>query len=752
MHRPKVYFMAGIGGMGMLPLALYLKQQGHVVFGFDNNCVTLGVLSQYLDPAGIVCMPYLPDGVDVFVYSSAIGPDHDLYKEAVSRGLPRLRRGDCWADCVTNKSLIAVVGSHGKTTTTAMAVDIVQKSGLDCGYYIGGLFNNTAYLPGRATDQPWVIAEIDESDGTVEAFSPEVTVAVNFDWDHSDRYVTVESLEATFGRLFARTKRCIVIPDTDEKLLAIAKCYAQVPVICVGEQGDLRTHVQSLGEGQYRVIFGESEAVILGYFNALNASLAMAIGHVLGLPLPKVCLSDYPGVMRRQDVLYLDDKNCVVADYAHHPTELMAVLDMLYAKYSTFSTVIVFQPHRYTRTRQYARAFAQVLGHLSADKIILMPVYPASEAYLEDGTTDKIFQAMDTKTQARTIQADAQGVLEALGTINDRPSLVAFLGAGDIDQVAAIYAKTVAMRTLKQQLSPDTKYTEYEPLANKTTLGVGGCARWYIEPANEEDLQMALRKARVCGVKVFVLGRGSNVLVLDNGYDGLVVRLHSVFWRTFDILDDARLFVRGGVRLKEITGKTTELGWTGFEFMEGIPGSLGGSLCMNAGAMGGWMFDRVEQVVFMTLDGTVHRYDKSQCEVGYRHCKTLKGTVVLGAILRKAGDDTPQAIRERIDTYAKKRKSTQPREASAGCAFKNPPEGPAGKLIDLAGLKGLHLGQAMVSDVHGNFLINRGHARSADVVSLIEAVKQAVFEKHGVILEQEIVMVGEQTSGIRSIV
>lgn len=298
------------------------------------------------------------------------------------------------------------------------------------------------------------------------------------------------------------------------------------------------------------------------------------------------------------------------------------------------------------------------------------------------------------------------------------------------------------MKNIFEQLSLETKCLEYEPLAKKTTLGVGGKARWYVEPATLEDLQILLGETYRQSISVFILGRGSNILVLDDGFDGVVVRLVHPFWRSIEVLDERRMYVGGGVRLKEITGKATELGWTGFEFMEGIPGGLGGSLRMNAGAMGGWMFDRVESVLYLEKDGTVQKVSKNSCEVTYRECKTLKDTVVIGAILVKEGQDDSAAIRERIEAYSKKRKLSQPREASAGCAFKNPLNQHAGKLIDQAGLKNLCVGGAAVSGVHGNFLVNKGNASSQDVLGLIERIREKIRMEHGIELEQEIIILG----------
>jgi len=172
---------------------------------------------------------------------------------------------------------------------------------------------------------------------------------------------------------------------------------------------------------------------------------------------------------------------------------------------------------------------------------------------------------------------------------------------------------------------------------------------------------------------------------------------------------------------------------------------------MNAGAMGGWMFDVVDEVELMTLDGTLSRLPKSAMHVAYRHCAELHEALALGARLRAAAPaagDTAEAngssIGRQIDAYRQKRHESQPREPSAGCIFKNPPGNSAGKLIDQSGLKGERVGDAEVSPVHANFIVNRGEATSSEVLELIRRVRAQVRERQGVELEPEVLLYGQE--------
>ena len=331
---------------------------------------------------------------------------------------------------------------------------------------------------------------------------------------------------------------------------------------------------------------------------------------------------------------------------------------------------------------------------------------------------------------------------------------VAFVGAGDIDQKARawlVQLEEAAARekhwdefadAVRPRLSSAAKLKREEPLAPKTTLRVGGAARLYAEPANVDDLRVLWSEARARGVEVYWLGRGSNLVVPDEGVDGLVMTLAHPAWAEFEPQPDGRVWVGAGLRLKNLCGLAGKAGLTGFEFLEGIPGSVGGALRMNAGAMGGWMFDVVDEVRLMTDAGEVRTLRKSEMHVDYRHCAELHHAVALGALLRPAAPGDSAAISRRIDAYRRKRHESQPREPSAGCIFKNPPGNSAGRLIDESGLKGERVGDAEVSPVHANFIVNRGQATGADVLELVRRIRARVRQAKGVDLEPEVLLYG----------
>ncbi len=292
------------------------------------------------------------------------------------------------------------------------------------------------------------------------------------------------------------------------------------------------------------------------------------------------------------------------------------------------------------------------------------------------------------------------------------------------------------------RLSAESRVVEGEPLARKTTLGVGGRARFYAEPATREDLCLLLRQAEKCGIRVYLLGRGSNVIVPDEGVDGLVLRLQHAGWRGIEAGEDGRIWAGAGVRLRKLCGEACRQGLGGLEFLEGIPGTVGGALRMNAGAMGGWFFDLVEEVHLMTLGGEEKKCPKETLRYDYRICHDLMDTIAMGVYVRAPSRETASAIKRRLAAYQEKRAESQPRESSAGCIFKNPEGGHAGKIIDELGLKGKRVGAAEVSAVHGNFLINRGGARAADVIELVRALQEEIRRRRGIELHPEVLLFG----------
>jgi UDP-N-acetylenolpyruvoylglucosamine reductase len=294
---------------------------------------------------------------------------------------------------------------------------------------------------------------------------------------------------------------------------------------------------------------------------------------------------------------------------------------------------------------------------------------------------------------------------------------------------------------LAELVSPASVIRRDEALAPHTTLRVGGPADVYVEPASEADLAAVVRFCGARGVPFLVIGRGSNLLVRDGGYRGVVICLaHEGFSRIEQA--GVHLCCGAGAKLKNVAVEARRRGLSGLEFLEGIPGSVGGALRMNAGAMGSQTFDVVESVRLMNFQGDLREFALEKMEVKYRGCETLKSHLALGAVL-KGRADSPESIAQRMSAFSQKRWAAQPAAPSAGCAFKNPPTLPAGKLIDELGLKGARVGGAMVSHEHGNFIVNDGRATARDVLELIALLQAKARAERGIELQTEVEIIGE---------
>lgn len=282
-----------------------------------------------------------------------------------------------------------------------------------------------------------------------------------------------------------------------------------------------------------------------------------------------------------------------------------------------------------------------------------------------------------------------------------------------------------------------------EPMTKHTSFHIGGPAELMAQPQSEAELQSLLMKAAETAVPVTLVGNGSNLLVRDKGIRGLVIKLGSML-RDIKVSGNVLTF-GSGVSLAQASKKAAELGLSGMEFAVGIPGSIGGAVYMNAGAYDGEMSKVVKSVRVMNAAGEVSELSASELDFGYRH-SALQGSgkiVTSVTVELPAGDK--QAIAEKMADFSNRRITKQPLELpSAGSMFKRPPGYFAGTLIDQTGLKGYTVGGAQVSTKHAGFVVNIGGATAADVLQLISDVQAKVFSAHGVHLEPEVLVLGEE--------
>ncbi len=743
--------LIGVAGSGMSGIAALLLELGHDVRGSDKART---LETERLAQLGLrFFSPHRAedaDNVDLIIFSSAIKEDNAILADARVRKIPAIRRAEALAAIMLGKRGIIIAGMHGKTTTAAMAAHVLRGGGLHPSHYVGAeipILGSNAHWDARGG---FFVAEGDESDGTLQLFQPEHALVLNVEEEHLDFYRDLAAIEAVFRKLLARTKGTVFFCADDPHATRICEPHQQAISYGFAESAqyratDLELHdfaatfcVQRGGEK-----LGDATLSVPGKHNVSNALGVIALATELGIPFEKIAksLGTFRHARRRFEIKYQSERFLLVDDYAHHPTEIRATLAT--AKSAGRKRVLtMFQPHRYSRTKALRFEFGGAFD--DADHVVITDVYPASEPALPGITGQTIADAISQHGhRAVSYQPRLDRLHGDVGQMILDGDLVLSLGAGNVhEQLARLAAELVIAEKLKEIVGAEGEVRLSEPLAKHTTLRVGGPAQFWVEPRTEEALAKLIRFCRRENLPLFVIGRGSNLLVRDGGIRGVVVHPSGGH---FDKVDASGLEVTAGVgaKLKQIAyaGKTAGIG--GFEWMEGIPGSVGGGLRMNAGAMGVQTFDQVVRVRYLDREGVAHERTPAELEVHYRHVPSLEENFAVSAVFRGKKSSTQEIVR-RLDESQEKRRTTQPAAKSAGCIFKNPNGCPAGKLVDELGLKGWQVGDARVSEVHGNFIVNEGAATANEVLELIGQIQATARRERGIELETEVQIVGEE--------
>ncbi len=768
-----VHFV-GIAGCGMSGIARLLLARGHRVSGSDLSGPA--ELETLRGRGATVFSGHAAGHIgqsDLVVYSNAIARDNPELRAAEAAGIPIVRRARMLAAVMQNPFLtgkpapasVCVAGIHGKTTTSAMIAHVLKTGGRDPSFCIGGYLRALGGNAGEGAGE-FFVAECDESDGTLVEYAPTHAVVMNIEEEHLDYYRDLQAILDTFAGFVENTRHHVFFCADDTNVarlcaghprgisfgFAVEATYRAVDVR--PESAGTRFAVKRGGQ-----LLGEITLGVPGRHNVSNATAAVAVGMTMGLTFAQAAaaLATFRGAERRLEVKFENKDYLIVDDYAHHPTELRATLEAL-RSLGRRRIVAAFQPHRYTRTKflsaQFGRAFDQV------DKLVLTDVYAASEPAIEGVSGRTILEAVKASGHRDVeFEPELARVADRLLAAARPGDILAILGAGDIYKVAEEVARRaragqigaragLVMKTgneifaeLRALLDAQTLLLQDEPMAKKTTFQLGGKAQFWCEPASEADLGKVLGYCAAQKLPFFLIGRGSNLLVRDNGIKGVVIRLSHPQLSAVEVRGE-RIIAGAGARLRDVVMAAKRSNLAGLEFLEGIPGSVGGALRMNAGAMGQWTFETVENVRFMDYAGRVDEKPANEIHYEYRGCPLFRDHIALAAVF-KGTPATPEVIENRLKSFQQKRWSTQPHESSAGCIFKNPKQIPAGKLIEELGLKGKNIGKARVSEVHGNFIVNDGGATAADVLQLIEFIQKRAREERGIELETEVMILGE---------
>ena len=769
----------------MSGIAELLLNLGYKVSGSD---IKLSSITKHLEKLGcIVFKGHFREqirGADVVVTSSAIGPANPEVVAAREMSIPVIPRAEMLAELMRLKYSIAVAGTHGKTSTTSIIASVLDKGGLDPTVVIGGKLKSIGanVLLGQGD---FIVAEADESDGSFLKMSPAIAVVTNIDREHLDFYKDLNAIKEVFLRFIDRVPfygLVVLCLDNEPIQDLIPKIKKRFATYGMSAQADFQARNVSF-EGlksrfsiyHHGSMLGKIVLNLPGLHNIYNSMASIAVGIELNIPFKKIkdALETVEGVHRRFEVKEEIKGITVVDDYGHHPTEIKATLQAAKTCWPDRRKVVVFQPHRYTRTKalfdDFTRAFYQ------ADKLILLPIYPAGEEKIRG--VDSLLLCEGIKAHGHRDAVYADSVSESVFYLKEtlrQGDILLTLGAGDVWKVGKEILEELKATSNQQpatsnqqraMLNPDSKkwlaklfgknVKFNEPMSRHTSLRVGGPAWAFVTPESFEKLSELIRWSKKKRIYCMVIGGGTNLLVKDGGIKGIVVILKKCLdgiARTGNGKDSVVVTAMAGTRLQTLCSFALNNGLEGMNFALGIPGTVGGAIIMNAGTAYGSMAGVIDSIKVLLPTEETRIILRQNLQFDYRKLSWDRKItdidnwqpIILSADFSLHSSDQ-QRLKKQAVEILKARKKRQPSGfPSAGCFFKNPESGKtAGELIDLAGLKGKSIGGAKISSKHANFILNKGNASAADMLALMELVQEEVLKIFNIELESEITIAGD---------
>ncbi|MEZ5029952.1 MAG: UDP-N-acetylmuramate--L-alanine ligase [Saprospiraceae bacterium] len=434
----RIYFL-GIGGIGMSALARYFHQRGLQVSGYDKSStpLTRQLTAEGIDVHYDTDLHQLPDQVDMVIFTPAVPSDHPGFDHFRKLGVPFHKRAEVLGMISQHARCIAVAGTHGKTTTSTIMAHVLRKAGVDCSAFLGGISGNygTNYLLGH---DDWMVVEADEYDRSFLHLHPTVLIINALDPDHLDIYRDEEDMRNTYYQLIRQVKpggivllkEGLEIPDAVLSEIR-GECY-------VFGQGSTDIRLSDIHQSDEHLVFDletpqgsfpHIEFTLPGRHNAMNAAASFAAGLLIGLEASRIRegLSSFLGVRRRFDIHVNTDTAVYVDDYAHHPVELAGLIQAMRSRFPGQEITGIFQPHLFSRTRDFADEFARVLDQF--DIPLITEIYPAREAPIPGVNSQMLLDRMTNPRRQLLPKADLLDYV-----IANKPGVLVTAGAGDIDQ------------------------------------------------------------------------------------------------------------------------------------------------------------------------------------------------------------------------------------------------------------------------------------------------------------------------------
>lgn len=751
--KPGKAHFVGVGGVGMAGLALMMKKRGWDVSGCD---AVDNPLLAWLESNGIAVQRENAPGhlmnfdpsTDVVVRTPAVPMSAPELLEASENGFAIFDRGVAFAAMTAQFDTLAVCGTHGKTTTSCFLAGILRNLVPEkTSWAIGGLsplLGAVAGGPGIVAGTPrgLLVAEADESDGTLRLYTPKITILTNIDADHMEHFHGVQDLEGTFREVLGRTTGCIVYCADHPRARALGMERRAVRAVSYGfaPKADYRLSKAQCGENgcSFRIASpdGGSAHVCIpapGMHNVLNAAAAIAGACAAGIAFSEACDTVQKTAVlpaRRFERIGHPDGFTVVSDYSHHPVEIAALVQTALTLPHK-RLLAVFQPHRYSRTRTLLRSFPDAFK--GVDDLVLCPVYCASECPLCGGESSDLYAAFraeavgDVAIPIPILAKSLETASRYIRAIVQPGDVVLVIGAGDVNSIAPQIAAATPRATPPQEL-------------RMGAFGTESLATDFIAVRTLEALREAVRDGAFS-----VIGGGTNSFIAPTGAHQRLIHLSGPEFNAAKLLSESAetVLVEVGAAMQgpALMRLCAEKGYSGIEYMAGIPGQCGGWLAMNAGTRLGSFCDALLEADVLAPDGTLNTIKAADFGATYRSCAAVRGKVAVRVRLRlrKA---SPQAVRKAMDEALAHRLDLSGIR-TAGSVFKNPgmPLPPAGMLLDKAGCKGLRVGGAYVTTQHANIIASEPEATASDIYALMHMMRERAMASSGVRLEPEVQIV-----------
>jgi UDP-N-acetylmuramate--L-alanine ligase/UDP-N-acetylenolpyruvoylglucosamine reductase len=761
LKQAKNIFFLGIKGVAMANLAVVLKNMGKNVLGCDlaEEFITDKLLKSNKISWQVGFNPSkFPKQTNLVVYSAAHGgTNNPIIIEAKKKKINIISQAQLLGELEKQfETKIAICGCHGKTTTSSLLVYALNKLEEKPSYVVGVPFF-TDYQGGNYQGKKYFVVEADEYgvnppvDKTPKFhfLNPDYIIATNIDFDHPDVYKNIEETKKAYKEFFDKKGIKIFACIDDKNLMEVVKRLPRENYLTYGfdKKADYQISEWKIDEkgSSFSINNFLYKISLFGEKNISNVAGVISFLLHLGFSQDSIknAIVGFSGAERRFEKIFFKNNIYLFDDYAHHPAEITTTINAIRLRFKDKRLIVIFQPHTYSRTNFLLKEFKESLS--LADIGFILPIFASAREKKDQFKVDSK-DIVQGKKNLFYVKSDVQ-LISRLDNILKDGDVVFTMGAGDVYKLKNKLVKMInnKLQMTNQFQISNFKFQKNIDLFPHLTLRTHVVAEYFVEARTRDDLIQAKKYSFKNKIPLFILGGGSNLAIIKDKIHGLVVKNNyqdlKIIKETKDYVD---ISVSSGYPVSKLVTETVEKGYQGFEYHKGLPGTVGGAIFMNSKWTRPLSYFGENLVVGYLVDslGKEKKVNRSYFKFAYDSSILQQtGEILLEAVFRLKKTDSA-VLKKRSESAFNYRKKTQPMGVkTSGCFFRNINGKSAGQLIDLAGLKGLTIGDFYVSDIHANFIINRGDGRTKDLLKLVKIVKEKVKRKFGVELEEEVIII-----------